>query len=392
MATNEDLTQPISESYFNLSADTAELTFPNKLDNVNSLSEKDLLELIEKIDKQKVRNILENSIRDTSSPKKPERQDPIELTRQLSLSDSFDDIDIFIQSTPKTPKEKPSSKQITLNELAKMLHPVLNEEFNELKNSIKGILADKKQKSNLQSQLNVQSDDDISRLSPPQGSQLDLKLSFESPETTPPTSKEKESRNKSNNDMMNELEKLRLENKMIRMENDNLKTSLKTNQQLEYKFNQSKKYNKELLNELNYMKVNKQQAPEADNAHETPKNDAETPTPSFETTVPINEDTISSSFKNIYNQLNLRDIDKLTPTKSANLVKNILLKLMIDYRDLPHKLDEFINIYKHMTRFINNIHNLVYDEDIVIDINNFEKCLQDMLSVIRDHFESSINT
>ncbi|EGV63943.1 hypothetical protein PSN45_003981 [Yamadazyma tenuis] len=369
MSVHDDITQPISESYFNLSQDISDLTsLSDHFRSLKDINPRSLDSLIQKID---------------FSTK--------EESKQNDSNTLNDDTELIIETHETTPKV------ISIDELAHLLQPIINEELKDFKTSIKKLLLNKgplseprqpapRAASYSPSEIShnqvIQSSSPIPDVDSDNDLSMNLhKLNFDSPGTTPPVSQDQKA------STMSELERLQMENKMLKKENLQMYKLKQANHQLKFKLDDSHRYNKEILNELNYYKQR--------SAHPQPQ-DTKPLTSKSESSL-ISKETLEARFQSLYDSLNLADIDQLSRTQMANLIKNLLLTLVLNFRELPGQLSRLIKVHKIALRFIDQVHGQLYvnspsplmyfdtnkPQEIVADSDvNLAVCLDNMASII----------
>lgn len=209
------------------------------------------------------------------------------------------------------------------------------------------------------------------------------------------------------------------------------------NRRLEFKLEESRKYNRELLNEMKYRDITGSNSGDkcgdvsggsgggaaaggAASATSTgtaagtatgtgtgpttglttaPTTAPTTATRSTTTTTGTNTDpnlltinTIDPSYKHYFTKLNLDKIDNLSKTKLSNTLKNMLLKLMINYDELQIQTDRSVKMTKLVLSFIDDLHREIYPESpcplIYFDENqtdsdiNLALCLDELTRVL----------
>lgn len=378
--TSEDFTNPISESYLHLSEDQDIDELSDGSVNMTPINNTRLMHLVKQFDEagninEKVIDNNNNSINDDT---------------EIQIVDLDNDILRNMHSTPLIPKykSKPKHKQtLTIDELAQLIQPLFKEELKEFKENIKDLLI---QNDSIKKADLVSDDDELVIL------ETQSEPGFqESPITTPPTSSDANKNDFTFRSSDQEIQFLKQQIKDLTTFNNELKLQntrllkesevdeLKMlNNQLILKLNDSKLYNQELRNEINYCKSNKDKR-----IAQLSKEINDLNNEIGDKTKLITIDSIQKKeFITFYTKLNCDKVDSLTKVEMSNLIKNLLLTLLIDFETLPDDLIKFSMFFKVANKFLDRIHALVYDNTLrpsYYYINNLENAL--------DNFETCLN-
>lgn len=410
MASTDDLTQPVTESFLDLSQDVDEISDSSV--GVNTFDNSQLMHLVKQIDNDEGND---ESLVKTNALQRDE-EDMINDDTELYVDDEMLKPMISSQSTPLIKKNKNYS--ISINELNGLLKPLLNKEFTGLKQLLLQVM-----KSEQDFQTPIRKNHSLSDIENTD-SEIDISKIEDSPTTTPPNSQEEikdttfenyTTRNSRTPREISEVDalkqqvkQLQLENNRLRGENNRYKDDGRirqleaVNKQLTFKLNDSKSYNKELLNEIDYLNKSR---PLKQPASTSTREQEE----SIETIRQLNEqigdastlmtgETVDSNFRNDYNRLQLYKIDKLSKVEMSNLIKKILLTLVLKFDELPENLSNFIKFFKQLHQFTIKVHNLLYrDNHSQISLYyktmnqeslvNLSVCLHDMCDLIEHSIE-----
>lgn len=464
---DDDITQPISESYLQLSQDVDEISDSSV--RVNTFDNSQLMHLVKQIDDRQTEtdsdnddtgsNGNDNGANDAPGINNDDNNDNDKMHKhddellnddtELMVQDELLKPMISSQSTPIIQRNKNYS--ISINELNTLLKPLLNKEFKGLKeliiqvmNSESGLLNPIRE-SNRSSDLdnndndnesdttdtdtNKVVDDDSPTTTPP-NSQEEIKDSFASySNTTPRLPRQTESSSSSSSgeiaSLRSQLKQLQLENQRLRAESANSQSTnerinqLETvNRQLTFKLNDSKTYNKELINEIDYLNKQSQRAHDnkatasSSSFHQQTQTSSDIHSKTNELLQKIDRlnvqigdsnnlctaDNIDPKFVNDYKRLKLHKIDNLTKVEMSNLIKNILLTMLLSYDELPDNLINFVQFFKQLNQFAITAHNILYPNDSnqipgyykhlnQQNLDNLSTCLRDMCDVIKHYIE-----
>lgn len=345
-----------------------------------------------------------------------------------------------------TPLSKNFKPKIRVDDLASLIQPLLKEEFKDFKESIKNVIKDgissethqineknhyethiNNQEHNEQKPFENKSEENLFDHGEFQNFQKDIHSDYkgETSNSTPPISSQTNvkpiyannprahvsiptpvsslnSRAGSSNDeeirfLEQEIKNLNETNSKLRLEvlnfRNNEVSELRTlNNQLTQKLDESKKYNQELKNEMDYLNKNagKTNQELIDSFEDLKKKYAKE---IGDKSKMIDLSSLDGNFKKFYTKLNLSEIDQLSKVEMSNLIKNILLTLLLDFKRLPDNLQALTKFLKISNQFIDNVHDVLYDNDFKPsfyinnddsnDIVNYQKCLNDMVKLIK---------
>lgn len=441
-------TEDVSDSSLKLNSfDTSHLMdLVKKFDNqaIASDSEEDLVSAMGSPRAKKIRN-----------PKEKTDDDKHEYDFEINDDTEIDLIDEKPFTSHSTPISKTFKPKIRVDDLASLIQPLLKEEFKDFKESIRKVIQDANEIQHINEEnqhkthsLNNQnqnqdykhpqdvqntpyethkSDDSLinndyqsfqnnytsnyktetSSSTPPIPSQANnmKPIYTNNPRvhvSIPTPVSSLNSRSGSSNDeeirfLKEEIKNLNETNSKLRLEvlnfRNNEVTELRTlNNQLTHKLNESKKYNQELKNEMDYLSKNSGNPTQEVNEgfEELKKKYAKE---IGDATKMINLDSLNGNFKKFYSKLNLSEIDELSKVEMSNLIKNILLTLLLDFRKLPDNLQALTRFLKISNQFVDNVHDILYDNDFKPsfhinnddnnDVVNYHKCLNDMVGLIK---------
>lgn len=445
---NDDITQPVSESYLHLSQDPIDDITDTSVKINESFEETKLINLAKKIDKlidsnrdRTPRNYNAANI-DGFDDDDDDDDDSVALV-DLDEDEMIQKPFISSQSTP-IPERYPSNRKrasenkITYKQLSNLIQPLINEEFKGIESSIKELLREKSKKFHQSdnklstigevvkdsSSDNCSDFDDDRKIADNNGNNNgnnDNQVDNVSPVTTPPSSQDNIKSNNldfdsnyiTKNDIQgnnNEIELLKEQiehlkftsNEMFK-ENTKLRLKLEQssksntsqelnqlkllNNQLTIKLNESKSYNKELRNEIDYLKHN-------DNVNELISEINRLNKEIGNQNEQFNVNSLDKEFRLFYDKLNLYKIDQMTKFEMSNLIKNLLLTLLIDFNDLPTKVIKLSKFLKLSSQFMDNQHQLLYINHEIKpsfylknngknDLDDFSSCLNGMYEIIK---------
>lgn len=114
----------------------------------------------------------------------------------------------------------------------------------------------------------------------------------------------------------------------------------------------------------------------------------------------ITKDTVLSVFKNHYIKYKLDEVDNLSKVELINLVKNIMLSLLCgELSELPLSINKIANIMKLATKFMDDIHGCIYQDNNgnrpstyvkaphnEEDIHRLHSCVSTMVAKIKENY------
>ncbi|CUM65486.1 uncharacterized protein PRCAT00003130001 [Priceomyces carsonii] len=414
--TLDDMSQPVTESYLHLSQDATTTDLSSTSFSSNNVDTTRLLRLAKDMDKLLRLSDDSNQKRFKAKPS------------QMYFSS---------HSTPLAPKnqilypeekefEEASNKQkYTLNDICESVRPLLSSELNEVK-EIKTLLESLLKQNNkfnetdydisylpkrFKNEYNSNENEKIELLHKEieflkketdelKRENLNLKIHVNDLEIKANDSKGRlhETINPNITRFMDSNENGQLPSELI--------NSLKAlNNILTSKLERSKANNRELINEVDWLKE-QLKSPLAFNKEKSDFSDPHKEELEAEVLLLrkeigkklqlIDEETVSREFQGYYSKLQLYKIDRLSKVEMSNLIKNMMLSLLMsDYDNLPYNAVKYGKFLKLSMNFLDTLHSVIYkDQNVIItpssylrnpelddeNLNNLLTCLQGLLS------------